>query len=100
MSSIVLYVTAPVRKIVGGFKVVSILEDTPESLWDRTHDRAGISKKFFFGYFKGHDKAFAIEIGNPRKYDEAINPYRPGKKFIPPQSFRYMPEDMSSHYIQ
>lgn len=74
VSSIVLYVTAPVGKIVGEFKVVSILEDTPASLWEQTRNQAGISKQFFFTYFKGRKKAFAIGIGNPRKYEEAIDP--------------------------
>lgn len=100
VSSIVLYVTAPVGKIVGEFKVVSILEDTPASLWEQTRDQAGISKQFFFTYFKGRKKAFAIEIGNPRKYEEAIDPYRHGQKFVPPQSFRYLPEDTPPHFIQ
>ena len=99
VSSIVLYVTAPVGKIVGEFKVVSILEDTPASLWEQTRDQAGISKQFFFTYFKGRKKAFAIEIGNPRKYEEAIDPDRDGQKFVPPQSFRYLPEDTPPHFI-
>ena len=99
VSSIVLYVTAPVGKIVGEFKVVSILEDTPASLWEQTRNQAGISKQFFFTYFKGRKKAFAIEIGNPRKYEEAIDPYRDGQKFVPPQSFRYLPEDTPPHFI-
>lgn len=100
VSSIVLYVTAPVGKIVGEFKVVSILEDTPASLWEQTRDQAGISKQFFFTYFKGRKKAFAIEIGSPHKYEEAIDPYKLGKKFVPPQSFRYLPEDTSPHLVQ
>lgn len=100
VSSIVLYVTAPVGKIVGEFKVVSILEDTPASLWEQTRDQAGISKQFFFTYFKGRKKAFAIEIGSPHKYEQAIDPYRQGQKFVPPQSFRYLPEDTSPHFIQ
>ena len=100
VSSIVLYVTAPVGKIVGEFKVVSILEDTPASLWEQTRDQAGISKQFFFTYFKGRKKAFAIELGSPHKYEEAIDPYRLGNKFVPPQSFRYLPEDTSPHLVQ
>lgn len=99
VSSIVLYVTAPVGKIVGEFNVVSILEDTPASLWEQTRDQAGISKRFFFTYFKGRKKAFAIEIGNPRKYEKAIDPYRLDQKFVPPQSFRYLPEDTPPHFI-
>ena len=100
VSNIVLYVTAPVGKIIGEFKVVNILEDNPESLWEKTCDQAGISKQFFFAYFKGRQKAFAIEIGCPKKYKEAIDPYSFDKKFVPPQSFRYLPENTSPSFIQ
>ena len=99
VSCIVLYVTAPVGKIVGEFKVLNILEDTPASLWEKTCDHAGVSKQFFFSYFKGRQKAFAIEIGSPRKYTCAIDPYAQGRKFFPPQSFRYLPED-TQHLVQ
>ncbi len=98
VSSIVLYVTAPVGKIVGEFTVLGILEDSPASLWEMTCEQAGISRKFFFTYFKGRKKAFAIEIGNPRKYEEAIDPYRLGKRFVPPQSFRYLSEDALQYF--
>lgn len=93
VSSIVLYVTAPVGKIVGEFKVLGILEDSPVSLWKSTREQAGISREFFFAYFKGRKKAFAIEIGNPQRYEKAIDPYRLEKRFVPPQSFRYLAED-------
>ncbi|WP_448339147.1 hypothetical protein AB9L11_04390 [Desulfovibrio piger] len=59
------------------------------------------AEKIFSGE-KGFEfrKAFAIEIGNPRKYEEAIDPYRHCQKFVPPQSFRYLPEDTPYHFIQ
>lgn len=97
VSSIVLYVTAPVGKIVGEFKVVSIREDTPASLWEQTCSLAGISRQLFFTYFKGRKKGFAIEIGSPRKYEEAMDISVLGENIVPPQSFRYLPEDTFTH---
>lgn len=99
VSCIVLYVTAPVGKIVGEFTVLNILEDTPSSLWQQTHAQAGISKQFFFTYFKGRKKAFAIEIGNPHRYEKAIDPYSFGKKFVPPQSFRYLQDNQVPQFF-
>ena len=97
VTSIVLYVTYPVGKIVGEFDVVKIIEDTPQSLWEQTHEQAGITKTFFFHYFKGRKKAFAIKIGEARKYSEAIDPYKDDALFIPPQSFRYLGEAQSQN---
>lgn len=92
VSSIVVYVTAPVGRIVGEFEVAKILLDSPSSLWDKTKNNAGITENFFFEYFKGCKRAIAIEIAKPIRYEQAINPYKLNKKFIPPQSFCYIQE--------
>lgn len=90
VTSVVVYVTSPVAKIVGEFEIARILEDNPHSLWCRTKEKAGISKSFFYEYFKGKTKAIAIEIGKIRQYPKAKDPYAGGKRFTPPQSFRYL----------
>jgi len=91
VTTIVVYATAPVGRIVGEFEVARILEDAPHPLWQKTKCKAGISAKFFFDYFKGRKKAIAIEVSRPKKYIPALDPYASNKKFHPPQSFRYLP---------
>ena len=90
ISTVVVYVSSPIRRIVGEFEVDAVLEGPPSRLWQETADKAGISKKLFFEYFLGKKIGIAIKIGKKEKYKRAINPYDSDKKFCPPQSFRYM----------
>lgn len=91
VSCVVIYATSPVCRIVGEFEVAGILQESPQTLWCKTKNKAGISKEFFFQYFSGREHAVAIKIGSTKKYAKEINPYEDCKgKFFPPQSFRYM----------
>lgn len=87
---IVVYASSPVCRIVGEIEVGDLLTDTPESIWERTKDKAGVSREFFFSYFDGLPQAHAIEI-------KAYHPYPSPKKLddeypsiAPPQSFCYL----------
>ncbi|WP_277086611.1 ASCH domain-containing protein [Porphyromonas catoniae] len=87
---IVVYASSPVCRIVGEIEVGNLLTDTPEVLWERTKDKAGISEDFFLKYFAERPHAHAIEI-------KAFHPYRKPKRLAdkypnttPPQSFCYL----------
>ena len=90
VSTIVVYSSSPVKRIVGEFDIESILEGDLETLWEMTKDKAGISKEVFFNYFSGKITGIAIKIGERRKYTEAIDPYITDSNFTPPQSFQYI----------
>lgn len=94
VDTVIIYSTMPVGKIVGEFKIVDILEDSPKDLWTLTEDYSGITKSFYDMYFKDKDKAYALKIGNLTKYDKPINPYSLIKNFVAPQSFRYIEENI------
>jgi len=98
VTSVIVYVTAPVGRIVGEFEVANVWQDTPASLWQKTKESAGITAQFFFEYFKGRNKAIAIEIAKPTLYAKEINPYKGNKKFTPPQSFCYVTEHKHSQF--
>jgi predicted transcriptional regulator len=86
---VVVYVTAPVSRVVGEFDVRSIISAPLPALWSRTKSQAGIDEAYFLSYFEGKDEGYAIEIGDFRAYEI---PYCPagvlGKR--PPQSFLYL----------
>lgn len=90
VNTIVMYVTKPVGLIIGEFTIKRIMEDTPLNIWLETEAYAGIKKKDFDTYFKGHEKAYAIELRDVMAYHTPINPFRVWNHFIPPQSFRYI----------
>ena len=89
VSVVVVYTTSPVSRVVGEFKVESIITDTVEALWKRTRHRAGIDKQCFFGYFAGRKTGHAIVIGSVRRYRHTLDL---SDKFglRAPQSFVYL----------
>ena len=84
------YASSPKKKIIGEFIVGNIICDTPEQLWERTKDGSGISEEFYFKYFKGKTKAYAIEVKNYILYDEPINPKDVIDNFVAPQSYMFI----------
>ncbi|MDR1926534.1 MAG: hypothetical protein LBQ13_02475 [Endomicrobium sp.] len=89
VDSIIIYCSYPVKKIVGEFKVKSIIMRTPNTLWKMTQHSAGISKDKFYEYFSGKSMAYAYEIDSVRKYrtHRDLNDF--GISF-PPRSFIYV----------
>ena len=85
VEKVYIYASSPISMVVGEFRPVDILSDTPDRIWERTRDYAGISEHFFYAYFRGRNVAYAIVIQNLKMYDTP--------KYIPfpaPQSFRYI----------
>ena len=92
ISRIVVYASSPVCRIVGEIEVASLITDTPENLWQKTKDKAGISEQFFFSYFSGRDKANAIEVKAFHPYKEQVKLKDKYPSLVPPQSFCYIEE--------
>lgn len=94
---VVIYVTAPVQKVVGEFDVIAILSGPVKSLWEKTQQYADTDEDAFFSYFKGLQNGYAIQIGEVRRYEE---PFCPIKQFgiKPPQSFVYLKDGEDAHW--
>lgn len=90
IDTIVIYSTSPQQRVVAEVEVVGILESDPEDIWNKTHDKAGISHKKFMAYFDGTDVAYAIELGLVNRYPHprALSSY--AEVSAPPQSFVYV----------
>lgn len=87
---ILLYMTAPVMKIVGVVEVNKIHEGAPSTLWEKTKKGGGITRKFYREYFSGKKKAFAIELGEVTPLNYWVDPKIINPKFRAPQSFQYV----------
>lgn len=68
---VVIYASAPVKRVVGEFEIDDILSDDLDVLWDKTKKYSGISKAFYESYFQNKKTANAIQIGRIKKYDES-----------------------------
>lgn len=90
VQTVVVYVTQPVGRIVGEFDVDGIVEAAPACVWAETHMHAGISRDFFDAYFEGRERAFAIRVGEVRRYDKPLVPGDVIENFTAPQSYMYL----------
>lgn len=93
VNNIVLYASSPCKKILGYFEVGAIHKDSPEGLWKKFNQCAGIDKKDFFSYFSNAIEGFSIEVKSVFVSDEKISPDSVIPNFKVPQSFRYLGDE-------
>lgn len=91
IDTIIVYVTKPVGKVIGEFKIDKIIEDNPNTIWEKTKLYSGIEETDYKEYFKERDKGFAIGIKCTQVYDEPLNLIDINPKIkSAPQSFMYV----------
>lgn len=89
ISSIIIYETTPIKRIVAEAEIIDVLELPPEELWEHTKNESGISKAFFDRYFADKEVAFAYKLGEIKVYDTPKTLMDFGIKSAP-QSFVYV----------
>lgn len=89
ISSIVIYETTPIKRIVAEAEIIDVLVLTPSELWKKTKEQSGISKEFFDEYFKDRDVAYAYKLGKVKVYKKPKTLVEYGVKTAP-QSFVYL----------
>jgi len=90
VKTVVIYATMPIGKIVGEFDIETILEEHPNTLWEKTKEYSGVDEQFYMKYFHGRDRGYAIKITRLKMYKNSICPYSQEKNFTAPQSFKYL----------
>lgn len=86
---VVIYASAPIKRVVGEFEIDEILSDDVNTVWEQTKKYSGISKEFYNLYFQNKTIANAICIGNLIKYEET-KPLSDYNIHQAPQSFCYI----------
>ena len=89
ISSIIIYETTPIKRVVAEAEIIEVLENSPEELWKQTRDASGISKEFFDRYFNGREVAYAYKLGEIKVYEQPKPLSDYGVKAAP-QSFVYV----------
>ena len=88
---VVIYASAPIKRVVGEFEIDDILSDDVNALWERTKNHSGITKALYNSYFQRRKTANAILIGHLTRYEEtrSLSDYNIHQA---PQSFCYVNE--------
>lgn len=89
IKTVVVYASSPIQLVIGEFEIETIMSDSPEKLWKKTHRFAGIDEDFFYKYFAERENGFAIKIKKTKKYKKALC-LREHFHLTPPQSFLYL----------
>ena len=89
ISSIIIYETMPIKKIVAEVQIIDVIMLPPNELWKQTKESSGITKKFFDEYFKNRDVGYAYQLGEVTVYDKPKQLTDFGIKYAP-QSFVYI----------
>ena len=90
VSTVVIYATKPVGKVVGEFVIDSFITETPSKLWIITKKHSGVSKKTYNQYFKGRKKAHAIVVKQVIRYETPFALNHLSHHLPAPQSFYYI----------
>ncbi|MCW3789370.1 ASCH domain-containing protein [Plebeiibacterium sediminum] len=92
VNKVVIYASAPISKVVGEFEIKSVHKKKLNELWAETSEFSGISKDYFFNYFKGKTEGYALEIKKVTRYNKQLC-IKEEFGIVPPQSFTYLREE-------
>lgn len=86
---VVIYASAPIKRVVGEFEIDGILSGDISEVWSITQKSAGITETFYKLYFQDRKIAHAIKIGRITKFKETklLSDYNIKQA---PQSFCYI----------
>lgn len=90
VSHLVLYCTAPIKRVVAVAEVVGRVVGSPSRIWTDTAYGSGITRKFYRDYFSGYENAGAFELGNVYKLSNSLELSKLTSCKVAPQSFCYL----------
>lgn len=95
ITTVLIYATAPVQKVVGEFSIKQTVIDEPASIWATYGDVGIIDKSSFGEYYASSTHAVAFVVGEVTRYlrPRALSDVQ-GKSI--PQSFYYVRRQRSS----
>ncbi len=89
ITTVVVYASSPVQKVIGEFEIADIYSFNPRKIWEMTSEYSGISEEFFFKYFAEREIAHAIKIKKIKRYKKPFS-LRERYNLYPPQSYLYL----------
>lgn len=92
-SLVVLYVSSPVKAVLGAFYVDRVVAASPDALWPLVEAASGLTREEYDAYYAGATQGIGIFV---RSAHRIKTPYqladlrRDSPHFHPPQAFRYL----------
>ena len=89
---LIVYATAPIKKIVAIIEVDMVMKDTPQNIWDVTQSESGVSYEFLMNYFNDLSIGYAIKFRNIYKLPAPIDSTIIDGVKCAPQAYVYVKE--------
>lgn len=93
VTTVLIYATAPVAKLIGAFEVAGYDAATPNTLWERHKVHAGIARSAYRDYYRGSEMAVGILVRDPLRLARPLRLAELDATLRAPQSFRYLELD-------
>lgn len=100
VSHVVIYATAPIKKIVGLFEVAGVERAMPRSLWRSYREVGAIDSDDFNAYFAGTDVAYAIKVRGARRLRSPLDLCHLSPTLRAPQSYQYLRADFMAELVR
>jgi predicted transcriptional regulator len=91
ITTVVIYATAPVQRVIGEFRIRETVVDDPESIWVRFGDVGVIDRDAYGAYYANSDHAVAFVVDEATRYERPQSLKELSTAPSVPQSFSYMP---------
>ena len=93
---IIVYATAPTKKVVAIIEIDMVIKDTPQNIWDVTQNESGVSYEFFMNYFSEVSTAYAIKFRNIYRLSTPIDITAIDGVKSAPQAYQYVNETLKN----
>lgn len=90
---VLVYVSTPIKALMGAFEVKAVVEASPRKLWQAVASDAGLTRGEFFKYYSGASLGFGIRLRKVWSLPEPValtSLRRNWRSFRPPQSYQYL----------
>ena len=94
VKKVILYASDPIKMVIGEFEVKEVIKGHYSQVWRKTNQGSGMTIEDFLQYFEGQNRAYAIKVKKPKRYESPIPIETFGVK--PNQSFIYI-KDYGNH---
>jgi len=90
VTTVLIYATMPVGRIIGVFEVAGQQIASPTRLWEAHKGHAGIARAAYRDYYRGRRTAVGILVRDARRLARPIALTELDPRLIAPQSFVYL----------
>lgn len=90
ISTVLIYATMPVGRLVGIFEIAGYDVASPTALWDRHKGHSGIARSAYRDYYRGTRTAIGILVRDARLLPRPLKLTELDSALIAPQSFAYV----------